>query len=90
MPILKSAQKALRQAARKRLVNLRVKSGMKDAVKRFQKLLAAKQIDAAKAEVANLYSAIDKAAKRGRVIKKNTAARKKARLMHLLKVAAKG
>lgn len=90
MPILKSAQKALRQTARKRAVNLRVKDAMKDAVKRFRKLLAAKQVDAAKAEVAKLYSVIDKAAKRGRVIKKNNAARKKARLMHLLQVTAKG
>ena len=83
MPITKSAQKAHRGSLRKRVFNRRRKDAMRAAQKSLRALIAAgKQSDAA-ASVAAAYSAIDKAAKRG-VLKKNTASRKKARLMAAL------
>ena len=83
MPIKKSAKKALRQAKRHQMRNLRRKKAMKDIVKKIAKLAAAKKIEEAQKLIPLAYKAIDKAAQTG-VIKKNTAARKKSRLMRLL------
>ncbi len=77
MAIIKSAKKAIRSSARKRVFNLRRQKAMRDALKTFTKAPSAKLLSAA-------YQAIDKARKRG-VIKKNNAARKKSRLAKLLK-----
>ena len=79
MPITKSAQKALRSSARKRVYNLRRMKAMRDAVKEVKKELEAGDNKKASALLSAAYKAIDKAAKRG-VIKKNSAARKKSRL----------
>jgi small subunit ribosomal protein S20 len=87
MPITKSAKKALRASARKRIFNLRRKDAMKQVVKDVRKLLAAGRKDEAQKLLPATYQAIDKAAKRG-VIKKNTAARKKSRLVSALKKAS--
>lgn len=87
MPLLRSAKKALRSSARKRVFNLRRKKAMEDNVKAFRKLVAAGKADQARELLPSLYRAIDKAAKRG-VIKKNTAARKKSRLSALLSRAS--
>ncbi|MHB8652229.1 MAG: 30S ribosomal protein S20 [Minisyncoccota bacterium] len=84
MPIIKSAKKALRSSARKKVYNDRRRKAVKEAVKNIQKTV----LEKGSAETAKLlslaYQAIDKAAKRG-VIKKNTAARKKSRLSQLAK-----
>ncbi|TSC53748.1 MAG: small subunit ribosomal protein S20 [Parcubacteria group bacterium LiPW_39] len=56
---------------------------MKEALKKVKKLVSAGRKDEAKKLIPAAYQAIDKAAKRG-VIKQNTAARKKSRLMKLL------
>ncbi len=63
---------------------------MRDALKNIKKLILAGKAelssdkkDEAKKLISIAYQAIDKAAKRG-VIKKNTAARKKSRLMKLI------
>ncbi len=88
MPIIKSAKKALRSSARKRVFNVRRKEGMLGVVKQVNKAIAAGKKTDAEALIASAYQAIDKAAKRG-VIKKNTAARKKSRLIKLLKKGAK-
>lgn len=77
MAIIKSAKKAIRSSARKRVFNLRRQKAMRDAVKVFIKAPSEKLLPAA-------YQAIDKAMKRG-IIKKNNAARKKARLAKLVK-----
>jgi len=53
---------------------------MRESIKEVQKLLEAKNKKEAIGLLPEAYKAIDKAAKRG-VIKKNTAARKKSRLM---------
>ncbi len=76
MPIIKSAKKALRGSKRKRAVNDRRRRTMRTAVKTARQAgpaVTPKDLSAA-------FQAIDKAAKRG-VIKKNTAARKKSRLV---------
>ena len=59
---------------------------MKDTIKQYKKLVAGKNPEEAKKMLPALQQAIDKAMKRG-LIKKNTAARKKSRLMK--KLAAK-
>mgnify|MGYP001587947323 CR=1 FL=1 len=84
MAIIKSAKKAIRSSARKQVFNLKRKITMRDLIKNFKKLVAAKKPEEAKKLVPNLYQAIDKAAKRG-VIDKKTAARKKSRLIASLK-----
>ena len=83
MPIKESAKKALRQAKKHRVLNLARQKAAKDIVKKIKKMAIAGQKEEAKKLMAQAYQAIDKAAKRG-VIKKNTAARKKSRLMRLI------
>lgn len=83
MPITKSAKKAIRGSLKKRDFNERNKRAMKEAIKKIEKLSKTDKTLASK-ELAQAYSAIDKAAKRG-VIKKNTASRKKSRLTRIVK-----
>jgi small subunit ribosomal protein S20 len=80
MPITKGAEKALRASKRKHVYNTRRKSAMNDVVKKTRKLVAGGSTADAQKMISSAYKAIDKAAKTG-VIKKNTAARKKSRLM---------
>ncbi len=79
MPITRGAKKAVRQAARKRIFNIRRKNVLVDVVKDVQKAALAGDAAKAKELLPKAYQAIDKAAKRG-VIKANAAARKKSRL----------
>ena len=72
MPNLQNAKKALRVAARKRILNDRRRRAMRVAVKSVK-------ISNATDDLSKAFQAIDKAAKRG-VIKKNAASRKKSRL----------
>ena len=83
MPITKSAKKALRQNAARRLKNLTRKKVLKTLIKQEEKLRGQKNLEEAQKLLPQLYKALDKAASRG-VIKKNTAARKKSRLTKLL------
>lgn len=80
MPIKESAKKELRKAKKRRVLNVQRQKTMRDALKKIKKLILAGKKDEAKKLLSVAYQAIDKAAKRG-VIKKNTAARKKSRLM---------
>ena len=84
MPITRNAKKALRVSEKKQAINARTKKTLKEGVKSLEKLVGAKKWKDAKTALAEAYSAIDKAAKKG-VIKKNTASRKKARLSRLTK-----
>lgn len=86
MANLTQAKKALRSSERKAVYNLRRKRAMKDAVKEVLDLVTEKKISEAERRVPEAYKAIDKAAKQG-VIKKNTAARKKSRLVGAIKRA---
>lgn len=83
MPIIKSAKKALRQSAKKRVFNLRRSRAMKAAVKDVR-LTQAADAKEARAKLSAAYQALDKAAKSG-LIKKNAAARTKSRLSKFLK-----
>ena len=84
MAITKGAKKAHRSSLRKRVFNLRRKSALTDSVKDVRKLITSGQKEEAMKLMPAAYQAIDKAQKRG-VIKANTAARKKSRLMTALK-----
>jgi small subunit ribosomal protein S20 len=86
MAITKNAKKAIRSSERKRVYNLRRTTAMREVVKSVRKATSAGDVTAAKADMSKAYAAIDKAAKRG-VIKANTAARKKSRLMLAVKKA---
>lgn len=73
MPITQSAKKALRQNKRRHARNLTRSRAWKEAVKQAKKTPQNKEL------IARAYQALDKAVK-ARVIKKNTASRKKSRL----------
>jgi small subunit ribosomal protein S20 len=81
MPNLQNAKKALRVAARKRVINDRRRRTMKTTVK-------AVKIEKTPDSLSKAFQAIDKAAKRG-VIKKGAADRKKSRLSKTVAKAAK-
>lgn len=83
MPITKAAKKALRQSKKRRRRNLKVKREIKEIIKKFQNLLFEKKIEEANKFLPRIYKILDKAAKR-KIIKKNTASRKKSRLAQAL------
>ncbi len=79
----KSAAKSARQSVRRREINAGVITGIKTEQKKFRKAIADGNKDAAKVELVELTSALDKAAKRG-IIHKNVADRRKSRLTKAL------
>ncbi len=83
MPITKSAKKAIRSSLRKKAVNDQKKRAMKEIIKKVEKASKSDKAEAIKI-LSSAFQTIDKAAKGG-VIKKNNAARKKARLSRLVK-----
>lgn len=85
MPITSSAKKALRGSKKKRVFNLRRKNEMQNVIKQYKKLVLAKKSEEAKKLIPKLQKAIDKAKKRG-LIKKNTASRKKSRLLKTITI----
>lgn len=86
MAITKSAKKAHRASLKKRVFNVRRKRTLGTATKTVTKAIAAGDTKAAEGSLSAAYKAIDKAAKRG-IIKKNTASRKKARLVAAIRRA---
>lgn len=79
MPIIKSAKKRVKVAAKANLRNAKTKRTMREAIKAFQKALTSgKSSEIAEAE-RKAVSAIDRAAKKA-VIHKNKAARAKSQL----------
>jgi small subunit ribosomal protein S20 len=87
MPITKAAEKALRQNARRRSMNLKRLREIRDLNKKLRQFIAGKKLKEAQGLLPKLYKALDKAAQRD-VIKKNAAARKKSRLAKQLKKAS--
>ena len=83
MPITKSAKKALRQGLKKRAHNVQKKREMRDLLKEVQVLVVQKKLEEAKKLLPKIYKTLDKAAKT-KLIKKNTADRKKARITKLI------
>lgn len=84
MPIIKAAKKYMRVTEHKTLRNKKVKGSVKNAIKNTQKAVASGNIDDAKKWYREAQKSLDKAAQK-KVIKKNTAARKKSRLNTLVK-----
>ena len=82
MAILKSAKKALRAAARRKVGNDHRKKTLRETIKKLESFAKNGALDDARALLPLAYKAIDKAVKRG-VLKKNTAARRKARVARL-------
>jgi small subunit ribosomal protein S20 len=88
MAITKSAKKALRQSIRRKARNLVYREKIKSLLKEARNLVSQKKVEEAKSLIAKIYQALDKAAKKG-VIKKNTASRKKSRILNLINKAKK-
>jgi small subunit ribosomal protein S20 len=88
MPIKKSAKKALRQSKKRRIRNLGKKEGVKDILKEIRGLVVEKKIKEAEKLLPQAYKVLDKAAKT-KLMKKNTAARKKSRITKLVKKGSK-
>lgn len=84
MPIIKSAKKRVRVAAKQSVANAKTKRSLRESIKAFQSALSSKK-DTTKAQ-ADAYSALDTAVKKG-VISKNKAARKKSQLNKAAKAA---
>ena len=82
MPIKKSAIKALRQDKKKSLRNFKVKKNIKQLNKDSRNLIESKD-NSSTEKVKTAIKAIDKAIQ-NKVLKKNTGARKKSRLMKRL------
>ncbi|MEX2431137.1 MAG: 30S ribosomal protein S20 [Dehalococcoidia bacterium] len=80
------AKKTARVQERKRIINRRVRSSSRTAVKKAVNLLGVGGADTATA-VVSAVSALDRAAHKG-VIHPNSAARRKSRLMKRLNAAA--
>jgi small subunit ribosomal protein S20 len=79
MPQKHHSEKALRQSIKRAAANKTVKSDLKTTIKKTRKSIEAKD-DKSKDLINKAIKQLDKAAQKG-LIKKNTAARKKSRLM---------
>ena len=80
MPIIKSAIKRVRQTAKRRSQNLRVKAAVRQDVRTVMDALAAGDAKTAETALRAAQSEIDRAVKKG-TLHKNTAARRKSRLV---------
>ena len=88
MPIKDSAKKYMRVTARRTQRNKVIKGVMRSAMKKTRDAIAAGNPTVAKEWFTKAQKALDKAAQK-KVIKKNTASRRKSRLAKLLKTAQK-
>jgi len=79
MANLKTSIKDLRTSKRRAEFNKRIKNRTKKAVKNFEELLKNEEFDKAGGALKQAYKVLDKAAQK-KVIKANTASRKKSRL----------
>lgn len=81
MANLKTSIKDLRTTKRRTEFNKRIRNRVKKSVKNFEEILKGEELDKSKAENAlkQAYKVLDKAAQK-KVIKPNTASRKKSRL----------
>ncbi len=83
MAITKSSKKALRQNLRRMIRNIPKKQKIKNLLKEVKILVSQKKIEEAKKLLPQIYKSLDKAAKT-KLIKKNTASRKKSRISRLI------
>jgi len=87
VPIKTSAKKYMRVTARKTIKNKKVKGVFRNAIKETKENVAAGKVAEAQELLKKAIKALDKAAQK-KVIKKNTAARKKSRLNAAVKKLA--
>lgn len=80
MPVTSAAAKALRQNLKARVRNTAVKTKLKKLTVQLRKAYDAKNLDQAKTLTLELVRGWDRAA-RQKIVTRNTAARKKSRLM---------
>jgi len=88
MPIKKSAIKHLRQTKKRTGRNSKIKSELKEFIKKARKAISVGDKTKLQELSIRLQKIIDKAAQK-RVIKKNNAARKKSRLMKQINTVLK-
>lgn len=88
MPIKQSAKKYLRASKKRAAQNLKIKKVFKGAMKKLSELVKAGKVEDAKKMFPSVQKVLDKAAKVG-VIKKRAAARKKSRLVKMIKKSLK-
>ncbi len=86
MPQIKSAQKQVRVAAKRRLRNKAARSLAKTNISKAEKLIFSGELESAEQAVVDAISALDKAAEKG-IIHANNAARRKSRLLRKLNAA---
>ena len=86
MPITTSAKKALRGSEKKRGFNKAKKELINKTVKQVKKLISEKKVKEAMAIMPQVQKVLDKAVKTG-LLKLNTAARKKSRIVAMIKKA---
>ena len=87
MPNKKAARKAIRQSQKNRARNLRVERDVREAVKTSRESIIAGKEDREQ-RVLDAIKKLDRGVAKG-IIKKNTAARKKSRLVKSLRNGAK-
>ncbi|MBF0384531.1 MAG: 30S ribosomal protein S20 [Candidatus Omnitrophica bacterium] len=87
MPQRKAGIKDLRKNYRKQMHNLDIKSDLKHTIKQFLASVNEKNKDSAQANLKLVYKKLDKAAKR-KMLKVNTASRRKSRYARLLATIA--
>lgn len=87
MPRRKTSISKHRADRTKHLRNLKIKQQLKRTIKKFLALASAKNITEAKAALKNVFSQLDKAAKKN-IIHSGTASRKKSRLSKRLNKSA--
>ncbi len=87
MPRRRTSLKSNRANKRKHTRNLKVKTQLKKALKKFQELVIQKNAAEAKTFLAKVFSQLDKAAKKN-IIHPATANRRKSRLMRRLNKSA--
>jgi small subunit ribosomal protein S20 len=83
---LKSAIKRARQNEKRRAANRIHLSSARTGIKKARHLIEAGDLEQAELQVASAFSALDRAAQKG-VIHRNNAARRKSRLVKLLRKA---
>lgn len=83
MPRRRTSRKKIRVDKKRHLHNLKIRQALKKTLKKFSSLVSAKNIEEAKKFIKQVFSQLDKAAKK-KIIHPNTASRKKSRLMRRL------
>lgn len=88
MPITQSAKKALRQNVRRRIQNVKKMDAVRNAVKKYKKLVSEKKTGEAQKQLSLVYKAVDKAVKTN-ALNRNKANRMKSRLSQLIAKSTK-